>query len=205
MMPLQPAIRTPPPRLALRAVAALGLALAFAALACGGERSSAGAGATTNASHPDVAVESAGSARPPVTGATGMSASEGGMAELAASAADAVAVIRAYYEAISAHRLHDAYHFWSDNGAASNQTFEEFAHGFDDTRSSKVTIGRPGRVEGAAGSRYVEIPVTIDAVTTSGEHQRFTGCYLLRRAVVPGATEEQRSWRIYRAEIHPVE
>lgn len=128
-------------------------------------------------------------------------AKESAAKDSATGPAGAVAVIRAYYAAINAHRYREAYYLWSDSGRASNQTLEEFTRGFADTRSVSVSPGDPGPIEGAAGSRYIEIPVTIDAVATSGEHRRFTGRYVLRRAVVPGATAVQRSWRIASAEI----
>jgi hypothetical protein len=56
-------------------------------------------------------------------------------------------------------------------------------------------------VEGAAGSRYVTIPVTVRAETTTGREQRFVGSYTLRHSVVDGATPDQRQWRIYSASI----
>ena len=195
------------PRHVAGAAAVFGLALLFALVACVGDRSSpaAQAGGASGDSLPSPAA--VGSARAPgerAPDAGGISASDAGSADSSTGAAGAVAVIREYYAAIGAQRLRDAYHLWSDDGAASNQTFEEFAQGFDDTRSVTVTPGQPGRIEGAAGSRFVEIPVTIDAVAASGEHRRFTGSYVLRRAVVPGATPEQRSWRIYTAQVRSV-
>jgi len=57
---------------------------------------------------------------------------------------------------------------------------------------------------GRRGSRYVEIPVRITAVTTDGARQAFIGTYTLRRSVVDGATPEQRAWRIHSAKIRPV-
>ena len=62
-------------------------------------------------------------------------------------------------------------------------------------------MGEPGRVEGAAGSRYVEVPVTVRARTADGEEQVFEGSLTLRRAVVDGATPEQRRWRLYTADV----
>jgi hypothetical protein len=56
-------------------------------------------------------------------------------------------------------------------------------------------------VEGAAGSRYVEIPVEITATLTDGTVQHFTGTFTLRRSVVPGATADQLAWSIYSAEV----
>ena len=60
-------------------------------------------------------------------------------------------------------------------------------------------LARP--IEGAAGSRYVEIPVRIAATLRDGSRESFSGHYVLRRSVVDGATAEQRAWRIYSAAI----
>jgi hypothetical protein len=111
------------------------------------------------------------------------------------------AVLRQYYAAINAGDYRQAYTMWANAGEASNQTYEQFAAGFADTRSVQLAIGTPGRVEGAAGSRYVEIPVTVNAMTNSGERQQFEGVYVLRRSVVDGASSEQRRWHLYRATL----
>lgn len=116
-------------------------------------------------------------------------------------AAEAAAVIRRYYEAIAARDFRRAYALWAGGGAASGQSFEEFAAGFARTARVEVEVGEPGRVEGAAGSRYVEIPVVIRAETADGEAQRFEGSYTLRRGVVDGASEEERHWRIHAADV----
>lgn len=110
-------------------------------------------------------------------------------------------VIRRYYAAIDAGDYRRAYALWSGAGAASGQTFEEFAAGFAGTARSEAAIGTPGRIEGAAGSRFIEVPVTIRAVTDAGAVQRFEGRYVLRRSVVDGASAEQRHWRIHSADI----
>ena len=57
-------------------------------------------------------------------------------------------------------------------------------------------------MEGAAGSRFIQVPVTIEAQMRDGGTQRYTGTYTLRRAVVDGATPEQRAWRIASASLH---
>lgn len=114
---------------------------------------------------------------------------------------EAADVIRRYYQAIADRDYARAYVLWSDGGAASGQTLEEFAAGYAETARVEVEIGRPGRVEGAAGSRYIQIPVVVLAETVDGEMQRFEGTYTLRRSVVEGATAEQRGWRIYDAEL----
>jgi hypothetical protein len=119
------------------------------------------------------------------------------------STADAANVVRAYYRAINERRHGDAYRLWASGGAASGKTLESFRNGFATTASVVVVLGTPGAIEGAAGSRYVEIPVRITAVTTDGVKQAFIGTYTLRQSVVDGATPEQRAWRIHSARIRP--
>lgn len=111
-------------------------------------------------------------------------------------------IIRQYYAAIDARTYRRAYEFWSGKGEASKKTFEQFRDGFAQTRSTSVDIGKPGDMEGAAGSRYITFPVTIHATTKDGKEQNFKGEYVLRRSVVDGATAEQRAWRIYSAKIN---
>ncbi|BDU17638.1 hypothetical protein [Lysobacter auxotrophicus] len=120
------------------------------------------------------------------------------------SVEDAVAVIRDYYAAINRRDFAQAYALWSDGGRSSNQTPEQFAAGFADTTGVSVEIMAPGRVDAAAGSRYVEVPVALTATHADGRQQRFVGAYTLRRAVVDGASAEQRAWRIGTADLREV-
>lgn len=111
----------------------------------------------------------------------------------------AVAVVRDYYRAIDAREFRKAYAMWDGSGPPG-QTFEQFEAGFADTKSVRVETGSPSRVEAAAGSRYVEVPVTIVATKNDGSTERFGGAYTLRRSVVEGGSPE---WRLYRGEIRP--
>jgi YVTN family beta-propeller protein len=108
----------------------------------------------------------------------------------------AAEVVRQYYAAIDARDYERAYRCWGQEGAASRQTYEQFAAGFHNTVHVRADIGTPGPIGAAAGSRYVEVQVTVTATTKSGEHQRFVGRYQLRRSVVDGATPAQRTWHI---------
>jgi hypothetical protein len=115
--------------------------------------------------------------------------------------AAAQAVIREYYDAIASRDYQRAYLLWGDSGRSSDQTFEEFRAGFRNTAAVDVRVGEPGRIEGAAGSRFVVIPVQIEAEEVSEGVQRFAGSYTLRRAVVEGASEAQLRWHIFAADI----
>lgn len=120
----------------------------------------------------------------------------------AESAEDA---IRAYYSAIDADEFALAYRLWANQGQASGQSYAQFRQGFAATRSVEVIVSGPVRTEGAAGTVYATVPVEVNAVLKDGTRQRFSGEYVLRRANdVPGATEEQLSWRIASASLQPV-
>ena len=117
------------------------------------------------------------------------------------SAADAVAVVREYYAAIGSGEHARAYALWSDGGRSSGRTPQQFAAGFAGTRAVRVQPGEPGIVEGAAGSRYVEVPVSVTTTYADGREQRYVGAYVLRRAAADGASAGQRAWRIASAEL----
>jgi len=114
----------------------------------------------------------------------------------------AMDVVRRYYAAIAAGDHATAYRLWADDGRASGQDFARFSRGFSETRAVQATLGAPGGIEGAAGSLYVTIPVTVSAVLNDGTRQHFTGAYVLRRVNdVPGATAAQRRWHIQSASM----
>lgn len=63
-------------------------------------------------------------------------------------------------------------------------------------------LGRPGPVEGAAGSLFVEIPVSVYGRYVNGEAYVKGGKAVLRRVNdVPGSTPAQRSWRIEKFDL----
>jgi len=63
-------------------------------------------------------------------------------------------------------------------------------------------IGGPRRVEGAAGSLYVDVPVVLYGRYATGGEYHASGKATLRRSNdVPGATAEQREWKIEKIEV----
>lgn len=116
----------------------------------------------------------------------------------------AAEMVRRYYSAVAAGDYAAAYHLWADNGQASGQTPDQFQAGYADTAEVQAHVGPPGQIGAAAGSRYVDVPVEVFATTSSGVQQHFQGTLTLRRSVVTGATPDQRTWRIYSADVHQV-
>ncbi len=109
-------------------------------------------------------------------------------------------VLRKYYELLAAGRFEDASLLWTPNERASAmQSSEENVAQYE---RYDVEIGEPGRIEGAAGSLYISIPVRIQATRKTGEEVRVSGEATLRRSNdVPGATPEQLSWHVMRIEL----
>lgn len=114
---------------------------------------------------------------------------------------DGMRVVREYYDAINRGAYDRAYALWSDHGAASGKTLQQFSDGFADTARDSVDIQRPSNVDAAAGSRYLEIPVRVIATNRDQSSSTYSGSYVLRRSVVDGASAEQRKWRIQSARL----
>jgi hypothetical protein len=111
------------------------------------------------------------------------------------SAQGAANVVQTYFALVEAHRYGDASRLRSDGlGAAAFAPYAEY----------HAEVGAPGEVEGAAGSSYVEVPVTIYGRRRDGEAFRERGTMVLRRVNdVDGATAEQRRWHIERSDVEP--
>ena len=106
--------------------------------------------------------------------------------------ADPGAVVGAYLGALRRHAAARDTMLWEPH-TGSDDGFRAFR----DTTVAAFRIGTPGRIEGAAGSRYVDVPLTVDLATPTAPI-RLRGIATLRRAVVDGASDVQRSWRIVR-------
>ena len=118
-----------------------------------------------------------------------------------ATPAAAEAVVRAYYAAINARDFAEAYAQWGDDGAASGQSLENFRNGYAGTRSIEATVGAATAAEGAAGSRFILVPVELLARQSDGGTRRYRGYFVLRAAMVDGASAQQRRWHLEAAEI----
>lgn len=121
------------------------------------------------------------------------------------SAQEAVDVVREYYAAINGRNYARAFALWSDAGRATGQSPQQFADGFADTEGVSVEVMAPGRVDAAAGSRHIEVPVALSATQDDGSLRKYVGAYTLRRSVADGAAPEQRAWRIATADLREVQ
>lgn len=121
-----------------------------------------------------------------------------------AAAQEAVAVIGEYYAALDRGSFARAYRLWSQDGAASGQSLQQFADSFAGTATRRVEFMTPGRVDADAGSRYIEVPLAIEETGRDGQVYRYAGAYTLRRAADDDPSSGQRAWRISSADLREV-
>ena len=107
------------------------------------------------------------------------------------SAEAAGQVVQHYGALIEQDRWAEAADYWGDKDAAA-----AFAKDLQSRGLKHLEIGKPSDVEGAAGSSYVTMPVSL-----YGGSNRSAANVILRRVNdVPGSTEAQRRWHIERIE-----
>ena len=122
----------------------------------------------------------------------------------APSPTEARQVVVDYYAAINARDYRKAYASWSDDGAASGQSFEHFSGGYANTESVVATVGEAVDEEGAAGSRYISVPVELQSRLYNGTTRTYKGRFALRAVVADGATAQQRRWHLSSAEMQRI-
>lgn len=185
-------------RAAMRIAALL---LATALTACG----ASGGPAADNGSepNPDETAQAAPAPRPPAANAaekTGQAPAGPALPIADTGAEGAAQIVRAYFSLAKQGRLAQARRLWHGDGADAESLGEALGRYRDFT----ATIEPPGRIEGAAGSLYTEVPYGIRGTLANGTVAEWHGTMTLRRVNdVPGSTPEQRRWHIERAELTP--
>jgi len=146
-------------------------------------------------------------ARPPAPAAPQAGQPEASLPEApieAGSAQAAGQVVQRYGALLEERRFAAARRLWSDSGRASGLSEAEFAAAYDKYAAVHATVGAPGDTEGAAGSIYVEVPMTLSGTLKAGGAFRLAGPVTLRRVNnVPGSTAEQRRWHISASGLKP--
>lgn len=115
------------------------------------------------------------------------------------SAVAAREVVVGYAGLIEGGKLPESRNMWTDG--SDPRLFESQLQQFD---GFQAEVGEPGSMEGAAGSSYINTPLRLTGRTKSGAPLTLAGLVTLRRVNdVPGSTEVQRRWHIYRVDLQP--
>jgi hypothetical protein len=113
-----------------------------------------------------------------------------------------VDLLASYYNAVNRQEYERAYGYWQ----APPNDYEAFAAGYADTASVQLIVQPPTRIEGAAGSVYVEIPTVLIAQHNDGSTHTFAGCIVTRKSNLhPPHIPEEDVWHLYQAHIAEVE
>ena len=110
------------------------------------------------------------------------------------SAEAAEQLVRGFVLLLNERRFADAYMLLGPNAPPRS----DFDRDFTRLSDLKVTQGRAGDSEGAAGSIYLSIPLKVSGVTDGKRVERSADAVLRRINDVPGSTEAQRHWHIER-------
>lgn len=109
----------------------------------------------------------------------------------------ALGVASEFARLLSTRDFAGAYAMWKDGGSSPRPSASEFAAKFAGFSSLTVRAEPPSNVEGAAGSLYADVPLTLTGLTAAGTSGKRSGTLTLKRVNdVPGATPEQLQWHI---------
>jgi len=108
-------------------------------------------------------------------------------------------LVKSLYNAVNRKEYARAWSYFSAKPAAN---LEAYAEGYKDTASVEVLTGSPGE-EGAAGSVFYALPVSIRATDAGGSEKVFAGCYTLRLANPQVQGEEFMPLHIETAKLAP--
>ena len=104
-------------------------------------------------------------------------------------------VVANFAALLEQRKFDDAFALWDANAAGFSR--EQFAKKFDQYRTIEAEVGDVSPPEGAAGSIYDNVQLTLTGDKKDGSDYTATGPVTLRRVNdVPGSTAEQRRWRI---------
>jgi hypothetical protein len=103
-------------------------------------------------------------------------------------------LVRGFVDLLNARKFGDAWMLFGA-GAPPRAEFEREYSRYSDLR---VRAEAPGSQEGAAGSVYVSIPISISGTIGDREEHRSATVILRRVNDVPGSTEAERHWHIDR-------
>ena len=103
-------------------------------------------------------------------------------------------LVQSFAKLLSGRRFDEAYMLLGPN-APPRKAFDEDFAGMSHLR---VAAERPGEQEGAAGSIYLSVPLTITGMADGKRVNRSATAIARRVNDVPGSTEAQRRWHIER-------
>ena len=118
------------------------------------------------------------------------------------SAQAAADVVRHLAALLEARRFGDAYALVRGGAPEDAAARRAFIRRYSGYRRIHGHVGAPGDSEGAAGSIYIMVPLTLDGRAANGRRRAASGTVTLRRVNgVDGATPAQLRWHISQVDL----
>lgn len=109
-----------------------------------------------------------------------------------------VTLLASFYDAVNSRDYGRAFGYWETPPG----NVQDFARGYSETAGVRLIVEPPTRVEGAAGSLYVEVPVVLIARQRGGGERVFAGCYVARKSNLRQTdAPKDEAWRIHSAKV----
>lgn len=108
-------------------------------------------------------------------------------------------LVRSFVGLLDSRKFNEAYMLLGPTAPPRSDFDRQFSRYSD----LHLTIGAPGDREGAAGSTYLSVPLTVSGSLDGKSSNRSATAILRRINDVPGSTEAQRHWHIERIDWKP--
>jgi hypothetical protein len=106
----------------------------------------------------------------------------------------ALDMVRSFVDLLNRSKFDEAYMLLGPDAPPRGNFDRQFSRYSD----LKVSVGSAGDQEGAAGSIYLSVPLTVTGALNGDRTSRSATAILRRVNDVPGSTEAQRHWHIER-------
>ncbi|WOI55450.1 hypothetical protein [Palleronia sp. LCG004] len=110
-------------------------------------------------------------------------------------------VVDAYYSALASGQYARAHAMWSPASPTGAEGIDEFERAMLSYQSVEGHAAGPARLEGAAGTIYAEVPVTVSVVRRGIPDTRSGTATLRKCDDVPGCTATERRWHLSAIEL----
>jgi hypothetical protein len=109
-------------------------------------------------------------------------------------------LVEQFADRLEARRFGEAYELIADMLPTWKEG--EFSGEYSAKREIRTEVGKPTAPEGAAGSVYITVPLSVSGRERNGDRFRESWTLTLRRVNdVPGSSTEQRRWHIERIDV----
>ncbi|MES1956371.1 hypothetical protein SAHY_17429 [Salinisphaera hydrothermalis EPR70] len=120
----------------------------------------------------------------------------------ASSTQSAADVLAQYFKAIDAGQFDQAYALWRTQSHQAPASAAALKSQYPGVSSIRMKVTGNTRTEGAAGTIYATVPITVTEHTRDGTDKSRTGqCVLARSNNVPGSSDKARHWHLHSCDL----